>query len=162
MGNGISCSTLAHNLHLSHGIDIHLCKSSDRLGGDVRSATVCDEDRIFLYKEGPISFEALPSVVRISHELNLEDNMVFAPYLSPWIHHTGGLHPLHGGNFFGPGGGVLKLVLFDDLLSWQGKLRAFMGAFLDTPPPSPPWRVAPIIELLSYADVTCMITMGWH
>ena len=69
MGGGISGSTLAHNLHLSHGIDILLCKSSDRLGGDVRSATVCDEDRIFLYKEGPISFEASPSVMRISREL---------------------------------------------------------------------------------------------
>jgi len=95
---------LAHNLHLSHGVDIHLCKLSDRLGGDVRSATVCNEDGIFLYKEGPISFEVSPSVMRISRELNLEDDMVFAPSLLPWIHCTGGLHPLPGGKFFGPGG----------------------------------------------------------
>ena len=95
MGDGFSCSTLAHNLHLSHGIDILLCKSSDCLGGDVRSATVCDEDGTFLYKEGPISFEALPFMMRISGELNLEDDMVFAPSLSPWIHCTGGLHTVH-------------------------------------------------------------------
>ncbi len=128
---------LAHNLHLSHGVDIHLCKLSDRLGGDVRSATVCNEDGIFLYKEGPISFEASPSMMRISRELNLEDDMVFAPSLSPWIHRAGKLHPLPGGKFFGPGG-VLNFVLFDDLLSWRGKSRAFMGAFLGHAPPPPP------------------------
>ena len=39
VGGGISSSTLAHNLHSSHGVDILLCESSDRLGGNVRSAT---------------------------------------------------------------------------------------------------------------------------
>jgi hypothetical protein len=80
-------------------------------------------------------------VMRISRELNLEDDMVFAPSLSPWIHHAGKLHPLPGGKFFGPGG-VLNFVLFDDLLSWRGKSRAFMGAILGhAPPPRPPrWR----------------------
>ena len=138
VGGGISGSTLAHNLHASHGVDILLCESSNRLGGNVRSATVRDEDGTFLYEEGPISFELSPSVMRISRELNLEDELVFAPSLSPWIHRAGGLHPLPGGKFFGPGG-VLNFVLFDDLLSWRGKSRAFMGAFLGhAPPPSPP------------------------
>ena len=138
VGGGISGSTLAHNLHASHGVDILLCESSDRLGGNVHSATVCDEDGTFLYEEGPISFEASPSVMRISRELNLEADMVFAPSLSPWIHRAGKLHPLPGGKFFEPRG-VLNFVLFDDLLSWRGKSRAFMGAFLGhAPPPSPP------------------------
>ena len=145
VGGGISGSTLAHNLHASHGVDVLLCESSDRLGGNVRTATVRDEDGTFLYEEGPGSFEASPSVMRISRELDLEDEVVFAPgnALSPWIHRAGGgrggVHPLpRVGKFLGPGG-LLNFVLFDDLLTWRGKLRACAGAFLGhAPPPSPP------------------------
>jgi oxygen-dependent protoporphyrinogen oxidase len=138
VGGGISGCTLAHNLYASHDLDVLLCESNDRLGGNVRSVTVEDEDGSFLYEDGPNSFETSPSIMRISRELNMEDEMVFAPEgsVSPWIYHGGKVHPLPTakGKFFGPGG-MMRFILFGDLLSWRGKTRAFAGAFLGHAPP---------------------------
>jgi len=95
VGGGISGSTLAHNLHVHHGIDVLLCESRDYLGGNVMSATLVDDDGTFVYEKGPNSFATSASIVRISHELGIQDELVFADEsLPPWVNHNGKLHPL--------------------------------------------------------------------
>ncbi len=148
MGGGISGSTLAHNLYKAHGLDVILCESRDYLGGNVISAKLVDDDGTFIYEKGPNSFATSASIVRISHELGIQDELVFAnESLPPWVNHGGRLHPLPKGNggkgpkgqlelLFGPNG-IAKFALAGDLLTWPGKIRAGMGAFLGhLPPPS--------------------------
>ena len=146
VGGGISGSTLAHNLHVHHGLDVLLCESRDYLGGNVMSATLADGDGTFVYEKGPNSFATSASIVRISHELGIQDELVFAnESLPPWVNHNGKLHPLPKGNggkgpkgqlelLFGPNG-IAKFALAGDLLSWPGKIRAGIGAFLGHLPP---------------------------
>ena len=146
VGGGISGSTLAHNLHRNHGLDVLLCESRDYLGGNVVSATLVDDDGTFVYEKGPNSFATSASIVRISHELGIQDELVFAnESLPPWVNHNGKLHPLPKGNggkgpkgqlelLFGPNG-IAKFALAGDLLSWPGKIRAGIGAFLGHLPP---------------------------
>ena len=106
VGGGISGSTLAHNLHVHHGLDVLLCESRDYLGGNVMSATLADGDGTFVYEKGPNSFATSASIVRISHELGIQDELVFAnESLPPWVNHNGKLHPLPKGTG-GKGGGV--------------------------------------------------------
>jgi len=80
--------------------------------------------------------------------LGIEDQLVFADEsLPPWVNHNGKLHPLpKGKGGKGPKGqielvfgsnGVLKFGLAGDLLSWPGKIRAGIGAFLGHAPPPP-------------------------
>ena len=148
VGGGISGSTLAHNLYKSHGLDVLLCESRDYLGGNVISSKVVDDDGTFIYEKGPNSFATSASIVRISHELGIQDDLVFAnESLPPWVNHGGKLHPLPKGNggkgpkgqlelLFGPNG-IAKFALAGDLLTWPGKIRAGIGAFLGhMPPPS--------------------------
>ena len=141
VGGGISGSTLAHNLK-KNGIDCLLAEQRDYLGGNVKSHT---EDG-FTWEEGPNSFATQPSIVRIAYELGIADELVFADEsLPPWVNHNGKLHPLPKGQggkgpkgqlelVFGPNG-VLKFGLVGDLLTWPGKIRAAVGAFLGHPPP---------------------------
>ncbi|KAL9182359.1 hypothetical protein ACHAXT_013011 [Thalassiosira profunda] len=140
VGGGISGSTLAHNLHKSD-LDVLLAESRDYLGGNVQSIAVNDDDGEFIYEKGPNSFATQPSIVRIAHELGIDDQLVFADEsLPPWVNYGGKLHPLPKGQggkgpkgqlelVFGPNG-VLKFGLAGDLLSWPGKIRAGIGAFL--------------------------------
>lgn len=144
LGGGISGSTLAHNLNRS-GVKVVLAEARDYLGGNVKSHR--DEEG-FLWEEGPNSFATQPSIVRIAYELGIDDQLVFADEaLPPWVNHNGKLHPLpKGKGGKGPKGqielvfgsnGVLKFALLGDLLSWPGKIRAGIGAFLGhAPPPS--------------------------
>ena len=137
VGAGISGSTLAHNLNRA-GVDIMLAEARDYVGGNVKSHKTPDG---FIWEEGPNSFATQPSIVRIAHELGIEDQLVFADEaLPPWVNHNGKLHPLPKGQggkgaagqielVFGPNG-VLKFALLGDLLSWPGKIRAGIGAFL--------------------------------
>lgn len=141
IGGGISGSTLAHNLYRS-GVDVLLTEARDYLGGNVKSHTTDDG---FTWEEGPNSFATQPSIVRIAHELGIDDELVFADEaLPPWVNHNGKLHPLPKGQggkgakgqielVFGPNG-VLKFALLGDLLSWPGKIRAGIGAFLGHAP----------------------------
>ena len=140
IGGGISGSTLAHNLHVSN-TDVLLAEARDYLGGNVKSEVHEDEDGAFIYERGPNSYATQPSIVRISHELGIENELVFAnESLPPWVNHNGKLHPLpKGKGGKGPQGqlelvfgsnGVLKFGLVGDLLSWPGKIRAGIGAFL--------------------------------
>jgi oxygen-dependent protoporphyrinogen oxidase len=141
VGAGISGATLAHNLHHA-GVDVLLTEARDYVGGNVISRQADG----FTWEEGPNSFATQPSIVRISHELGIEDQLVFADEsLPPWVNHNGKLHPLPKGKggkgaagqlelVFGSNG-VLKFGLVGDLLSWPGKIRAGMGAFLGHPPP---------------------------
>lgn len=140
IGGGISGSTLAHNLqYQSNGeTSFYLTEARDYLGGNVKSHRTEDG---FLWEEGPNSFATQPSIVRISHELGIDDQLVFADEsLPPWVNHNGKLHPLPKGQggkgpkgqlelVFGPNG-VLKFALVGDLLSWPGKIRAGIGAFI--------------------------------
>lgn len=140
VGGGISGSTLAHNLHNSD-VNVLLTEARDYLGGNVRSEVVSDEDGEFVYEKGPNSFATQPSIVRIAHELGIDDQLVFADEsLPPWVNYGGKLHPLPKGQggkgpkgqielVFGPNG-VLKFGLVGDLLSWPGKIRAGIGAFV--------------------------------
>mmetsp|Transcript_17224 Transcript_17224/g.30965 ORF Transcript_17224/g.30965 Transcript_17224/m.30965 type:complete len:569 (+) Transcript_17224:268-1974(+) len=143
IGGGISGSTLAHNLHKSD-LNIVLTESRDYLGGNVQSVIVNDDDGEFIYEKGPNSFATQPSIVRIANELGIDDQLVFADEsLPPWVNYNGKLHPLpkgQGGK--GPKGqielvfgrnGVLKFGLVGDLLSWPGKIRAGIGAFVGHP-----------------------------
>ena len=87
-----------------------------------------------------------PSIVRIAYELGISDQLVFADEsLPPWVNHNGKLHPLpKGKGGKGPKGqlelvlgsnGVLKFGLAGERLSWPGKIRAAIGAFVGPPPP---------------------------
>ena len=155
VGGGISGSTLAYNLHASD-VDVVLCERRDYLGGNVRSVTTTtrvDDDtgrrERFTYELGPNSFATQPSIIRISHDLNIQDELVFADEsLPPWVYYNDKLHPLPKGNgkskgiagqlelLFGTNG-IAKFALVGDLLSWPGKIRAGIGAFIGhAPPPS--------------------------
>lgn len=141
IGGGISGSTLAHNLDRL-GINVVLAEARDYLGGNVKSHRTDDG---FLWEEGPNSFATQPSIVRIACELGIEDQLVFADEsLPPWVNHNGRLHPLPKGKggkgakgqvelVFGPNG-VMKFALAGQLLSWPGKIRAGIGAFLGHAP----------------------------
>ena len=142
LGGGISGSTLAHNLDRS-GTNIILAEARDYLGGNVKSHKTEDG---FIWEEGPNSFATQPSIVRIAYELGIDDKLVFADEsLPPWVNHNGKLHPLPKGlGGKGPKGqlelvfgrnGVLKFALVGDLLSWPGRIRAGIGAFLGHMPP---------------------------
>jgi protoporphyrinogen/coproporphyrinogen III oxidase len=145
VGGGISGSTLAHNLY-RNGVDVLLTEARDYLGGNVKSHKTEDG---FIWEEGPNSFATQPSIVRIAHELGIDDQLVFADEsLPPWVNHNGKLHPLPKGQggkgakgqlelVFGPNG-VLKFALLGELLSWPGRIRAGIGAFLGHAPPPPP------------------------
>jgi len=140
VGGGISGCTLAHNIdYQSSGeVSVLLTEARDYIGGNVKSHRTDDG---FLWEEGPNSFATQPSIVRISNELGIDDLLVFADEsLPPWVNHNGKLHPLPKGQggkgpkgqlelVFGPNG-VLKFALFGELLSWPGKIRAGIGAFL--------------------------------
>ena len=127
-------------LHKSN-IDVLLTESRDYLGGNVQSVVVNDDDGEFVYERGPNSFATQPSIVRIAHELGIDDQLVFADEsLPPWVYFDGKLHPLPKGSggkgaqgqlelLFGPNG-ILKFGLAGDLLSWPGKIRAGIGALL--------------------------------
>ena len=141
IGGGISGATLAHNLHQS-GVDLLLTEARDYLGGNV----VSHNKDGFIWEEGPNSFATQPSIVRIAYELGIDDQFVFADEsLPPWVNHGGKLHPLpKGKGGKGPAGqlelvfgsnGVLKFGLAGELLSWPGKIRAAIGAFVGHPPP---------------------------
>ena len=141
VGGGISGSTLAHNLHRA-GVDVVLAEARDYLGGNVRSR----EADGFIWEEGPNSFATQPSIVRIAYELGLSEELVFADEsLPPWVNFGGKLHPLpKGKGGKGPKGqlelvfgsnGVLKFGLAGELLSWPGKIRAAIGAFVGHAPP---------------------------
>lgn len=142
VGGGISGSTLAHNLNRS-GANIILAEARDYLGGNVKSHETEDG---FIWEEGPNSFATQPSIVRIAYELGIADQLVFADEsLPPWVNHNGKLHPLPKGQggkgpkgqlelVFGPNG-VLKFALAGELLSWPGRIRAGIGAFLGHAPP---------------------------
>jgi oxygen-dependent protoporphyrinogen oxidase len=142
IGGGISGSTLAYNLNRS-GANVVLAEARDYLGGNVKSHKTEDG---FIWEEGPNSFATQPSIVRIAYELGIADQLVFADEsLPPWVNHNGKLHPLPKGQggkgpkgqielVFGPNG-VLKFALAGELLSWPGKIRAGIGAFLGHAPP---------------------------
>lgn len=143
VGGGISGSTLAHNLHANHNLDIIVAEARDYLGGNVISHVTDDG---FIWEEGPNSFATQPSIVRIAYELGIADELVFADEsLPPWVNHNGKLHPLpKGKGGKGPKGqlelvfgsnGVLKFALVGNLLSWPGKIRAGIGAFVGHAPP---------------------------
>lgn len=141
IGGGISGSTLAHNLD-RQGVDVVLAEARDYLGGNVKSHRTEDG---FLWEEGPNSFAAQPSIVRIAYELGIDDQLVFADEsLPPWVNHNGKLHPLPKGRggkgakgqlelVFGPNG-VMKFAILGELLSWPGKIRAGIGAFVGHAP----------------------------
>lgn len=141
VGGGISGSCLAHNL-AKNGVNVILAEARDYLGGNVKSHRTADG---FLWEEGPNSFATQPSVVRIAHELGIADQLVFADEsLPPWVNHNGKLHPLPKGGgakgaagqlelVFGPNG-VMKFALVGDLLSWPGRIRAGIGAFIGHAP----------------------------
>jgi len=142
IGGGISGSTLAHNLDKS-GANILLAEARDYLGGNVKSHKTEDG---FIWEEGPNSFATQPSIVRIACELGIDDQLVFADEsLPPWVNHNGKLHPLPKGlGGKGPKGqlelvfgrnGVLKFAFVGELLSWPGRIRAGIGAFLGHFPP---------------------------
>jgi len=140
VGGGISGCTLAHNIDYQSQseVSVLLTEVRDYIGGNVKSHRT---EEGFLWEEGPNSFATQPSIVRISHELGIDDQLVFADEsLPPWVNHNGKLHPLPKGQggkgpkgqlelVFGPNG-VLKFALIGDLLSWPGKIRAGIGAFL--------------------------------
>ena len=139
IGAGISGSTLAHNLHRA-GVDVLLTEARDYVGGNV----VSHEEDGFVWEEGPNSFATQPSIVRLAHELGIGDQLVFADEsLPPWVFHNGKLHPLpKGKGGKGPKGqlelvfgsnGVLKFGVLGELLSWPGKVRAAIGAFVGHP-----------------------------
>lgn len=142
LGGGISGSTLAHNLNKA-GVDVCLAEARDYLGGNVKSHKTEDG---FIWEEGPNSFATQPSIVRIAYELGIDDQLVFAnEALPPWVNHNGKLHPLPKGQggkgpkgqvelVFGPNG-VMKFALAGQLLSWPGKIRAGIGAFVAHAPP---------------------------
>jgi oxygen-dependent protoporphyrinogen oxidase len=142
IGGGISGSTLAHNLGRS-GVNLLLTEARDYLGGNVKSHKTEDG---FIWEEGPNSFATQPSIVRIACELGIDDQLVFADEsLPPWVYHNGKLHPLPKGQggkgpkgqlelVFGPNG-VLKFAFAGELLSWPGRIRAGIGAFLGHAPP---------------------------
>lgn len=145
VGGGISGCTLAHNIDYQSfgGISVLLTEARDYIGGNVKSHRTQEG---FLWEEGPNSFATQPSIIRISHELDIADQLVFAnEKLPPWVNHNGKLHPLPKGQggkgpkgqlelVFGPNG-VLKFALVGDLLSWPGKIRAGIGALLGHLPP---------------------------
>jgi oxygen-dependent protoporphyrinogen oxidase len=145
VGGGISGSTLAHNLNKA-GVDVVLAEARDYVGGNVKSHRTETPEGSFVWEEGPNSFAAQPSIVRIAYELGIADQLVFADEaLPPWVNHNGKLHPLPKGKggkgpagqvelVFGPNG-VLKFALAGELLSWPGKIRAGIGAFLGHLPP---------------------------
>ena len=144
IGGGISGSTLAHNLHFNSKFNILLTESRDYLGGNVQSVIVNDDDGEFIYEKGPNSFATQPSIVRIAYELGIDDQLVFAnESLPPWVNYNDKLHPLpKGKGGKGPQGqlelvfgsnGILKFGLVGDLLSWPGKIRAGIGAFVGHP-----------------------------
>lgn len=142
VGGGISGSTLAHNLN-RNGLNILLTEARDYLGGNVKSHKTEDG---FIWEEGPNSFATQPSVVRIAYELGISDQLVFADEsLPPWVNHNGKLHPLPKGQggkgpkgqielVFGPNG-VMKFAFTTELLTWPGRIRAGIGAFLGHLPP---------------------------
>ena len=141
IGAGISGSTLAHNLD-RNGVKTFLAEARDYVGGNVKSHETEDG---FIWEEGPNSFATQPSIVRIAYELGIADQLVFADEaLPPWVNHNGKLHPLPKGQggkgpkgqielVFGPNG-VMKFALLGELLSWPGKIRAGIGAFLGHAP----------------------------
>ena len=88
--------------------------------------------------------------------------------LPPWVNHNGKLHPLPKGQggkgpkgqlelVFGPNG-VMKFALFGELLSWPGRIRAGIGAFLGHAPP-PEGKEANWIQTVPKKGWFCLLRL---
>ena len=167
VGSGIWV-TRAHNLNRA-GVDVVLAEARDYVGGNVKS----HNDDGFIWEEGPNSFATQPSIVRIADELGIADELVFAnEALPPWVNHGGKLHPLPKGQggkgpkgqlelVFGPNG-VLKFALLGELLSWPGKIRAGIGAFLGHAPAPKPKKKQSASGLHAFLEKRCSCAASTH
>ena len=125
VGAGISGSTLAYNLHRA-GVEVILAEARDYVGGNV----VSHNDDGFIWEEGPNSAAMQPSIVRIAHELGIDDQLVFADEsLPPWVNHNGKLHPLPKGLGGKGPKGQLELLFGRNGVIKFGLVGEVMGAF---------------------------------
>jgi len=135
VGSGVSGSSLAFNLAKHHGIDnLLMVERNDVVGGNLISK---ENDKGFVWEEGPNSFQPTPYICRLVHELGITDDLVLADGSLPrFVYWKGGgagdkLANLHALPTNLPGD-----LLDFNLLTWPGKIRAGLGAvgFIAPPP----------------------------
>jgi oxygen-dependent protoporphyrinogen oxidase len=136
VGSGVSGSCLAFNLAKHHDKNILMVERNDMVGGNLISK---ENEKGFVWEEGPNSFQPTPFIARIIHELGLDQDLVFAdgslPRFVYWQGDGAGkkLANLHALPTNLPG----DLLNFN-LLTWPGKIRAAIGAVgLIASPPGP-------------------------
>ncbi|KAA8495483.1 Protoporphyrinogen oxidase, chloroplastic [Porphyridium purpureum] len=115
VGSGISGSSLAFSLH-QKGIDVLMCESRDRVGGNVTSRN----ENGYTWEEGPNTFQPAPHIMRIAVDLGLKDELVLADHTLPrFVYWDGKLFALP----MGP-----QDIPNFRLLSPLGAIRAGLGA----------------------------------
>lgn len=116
VGAGISGLTLGYTLQKQYAQQILVCESRGRVGGNITTSNVGD----FRWEEGPNSFLPAPAMLRLIVDLGLEQEMILADRRLPrYVYWQGRLHPVPMSPL---------AAVSSNLLSWQGKLRAFLGA----------------------------------
>lgn len=136
VGSGVSGSSLAFNLVKHHNIDnLLMIERNEVVGGNLISK---ENDKGFVWEEGPNSFQPTPYICRLVHELDIDDQLVLADGSLPrFVYWKGGgagekLANLHALPTNLPGD-----LLDFNLLTWPGKIRAGLGAVgLIAPPPT--------------------------
>lgn len=137
VGGGISGLTTAHALtskHSSHVKQLLVTEASDRVGGSI----ITVEKDGYLWEEGPNSFQPSDSMLTLLVDIGLKDELVLGDPNAPrFVLWKGELRPVPSGP---------KDILFFDLMSFGGKLRAAFGAIGLRP--RPPGREESVEEFV--------------
>ncbi|GLJ07056.1 hypothetical protein SUGI_0056690 [Cryptomeria japonica] len=126
VGGGISGLTTAHALTSKHSSlvkQLLVTEATDRVGGNI----ITVEKDGYLWEEGPNSFQPSDSMLTLLVDIGLKDELVLGDPNSPrFVLWKGELRPVPSGP---------TDILFFDLMSFGGKLRAAFGAVGLRPPP---------------------------
>ena len=133
VGGGIAGLATAHYLHGNSSVDFTLIESSPRLGGKITSA----QRNGFLVEGGPDSFLTQKTVtLDICSKLGLDNQLVGSnsgKSATTYVWSGGRLHPMPEGMMLMAPTMVLPF-LQSQLISWRGKLRMGMEAFVPKRP----------------------------
>src|ERR1035437_5760866 len=133
VGGGIAGLATAHYLHGNSSVDFTLVESSPRLGGKITSA----QRNGFLVEGGPDSFLTQKTVtLDICSKLGLDNQLVGSnsgKSATTYVWSGGRLHPMPEGMMLMAPTMVLPF-LQSQLISWRGKLRMGMEAFVPKRP----------------------------
>ncbi|GMH20935.1 hypothetical protein Nepgr_022777 [Nepenthes gracilis] len=120
VGAGISGLCIAHALNTKSdaaGLDVIVTEARDRVGGNI---TTVERDG-YLWEEGPNSFQPSDPMLTMAVDSGLKDELVLGDPNAPrFVLWDGKLRPVPSRPID---------LLFFDLMSFGGKLRAAIGAF---------------------------------